>query len=452
MESVISKQREYFNSGETLRVQFRLKQLKLLKESMANHKEELYKAFKADYNKCEFDVVATEYSMVLTELDYMIKHVKRLSRTKTVATDIVNFPSKGKIIPHPYGVVLIMSPWNYPFQLTLSPLVGAMAAGNTCVVKPSNYSKNVSNVINDILSVFDDKYIKTVLGGREQNQALLDQHFDYIFFTGGETVGKLVMEKASKHLTPVSLELGGKSPCIVDNTADINLAAKRIAWGKFLNAGQTCVAPDYVLVHEDVHKELVDKLVEHVKKFYYVKGRLTENFPWIINNRHAQRIEGLIDKEKLVFGGKREERLIEPTILDNVTYNDAVMAEEIFGPILPILTFKQLDEVIADRNRLPKPLAFYIFSNNKENINKLLNNCNFGGGCINDTIMHLTNSTLPFGGVGASGMGSYHGAKSFETFSHYKSVLKKGKLEINLKYPPYTKEKLNIIKKIMKVK
>lgn len=452
MESVIQKQREYFYSGKTLDIQFRLKQLKLLKESMASHKEALYKAFKQDYNKCEFDVVATEYSMVVSELNYMLKHLKKFSKAKKVSTEIVNFPSKGKIIPHPYGVVLIMSPWNYPFQLTMSPLVGAIAAGNTVVVKPSNYSKNVSNVINDILSCFDDCYIKTVLGGREQNQALLDQNFDYIFFTGGETVGKLVMEKASKHLTPVSLELGGKSPCIVDETADVKLAAKRIAWGKFLNAGQTCVAPDYVLVHESIHKVLVDEIIEWVKKFYYVKGRLTDNFPWIINEKHAQRIEGLIDKDKLVFGGKRDQRCIEPTILDNCSYLDPVMQEEIFGPVLPILTFNNLDEVIKDRHEFAKPLAFYVFSSSKENINKLMTNCTFGGGCINDTIMHLTNSELPFGGVGQSGMGSYHGKKSFETFSHYKSVLIKGKLEVNLKYPPYTKEKLELVKKVMKVK
>ena len=452
MQEVVRKQREYFYSGETLSVDFRLKQLKLLKESMSKHKDALYKAFKLDYNKCEFDVVATEYSMVLTELDYMLKHLKRLAKAKKVTTEIVNFPSKGKVIPHPYGVVLIMSPWNYPFQLTMSPLVGAIAAGNTAVVKPSNYSKNVSNVINDILGVFDDKYIKTVLGGREQNQALLDQEFDYIFFTGGETVGKLVMEKASRHLTPVSLELGGKSPCIIDETSDIDIAAKRVAWGKFLNAGQTCVAPDYVLVHKSIHDKFTQKLIEYIKSFYYVKGRLTDNFPWIINERHAQRIEGLIDQEKLIFGGKRIERLIEPTILDNCTYQDNVMQEEIFGPVLPILTFESLDEVISDRHKLPKPLAFYIFSNSKDNINKLLTNCTFGGGCINDTVMHLTNANLPFGGVGASGMGSYHGAKSFETFSHYKSVLVKGKMEVNIKYPPYTKEKLELVKKIMKVK
>lgn len=452
MEEIVNKQREYFYTGETLDVDFRISQLQKLKESMSQHKEELFKAFKQDFNKCEFDVVTTEYSMVLSEINYMLKHIKKFAKIKKVKTDIINFPSKGQIIPHPYGVVLIMSPWNYPFQLTLSPLVGAIAAGNVCVVKTSNYSKNVSQVISDILSVFDDKYITTVLGGREQNQSLLEQHFDYIFFTGGEVVGKLVMEKASKHLTPVSLELGGKSPCIVCEDCNIDVAAKRIAWGKFLNAGQTCVAPDYVLVHKSCHKQLVDKIIEYIKKFYYIKGRLTDNFPWIINDKHVQRLTGLIDKKKVVFGGRSENRVIEPTVLDNCTYEDLVMQEEIFGPILPIIEFDSLDEIIQKNHSLPKPLAFYVFSSSNDDINKLMKNCNFGGGCINDTIMHLTNSTLPFGGVGSSGMGSYHGAKSFETFSHYKSVLKKGKIEVNLKYPPYSREKLDVVKKVMKVK
>lgn len=452
MKEIIEKQRAFFYSGCTLDVSFRLEQLRKLKQSMEDHQQEIIEAFKKDYNKCEFDVYATEYGMVLAELDYMLKHLKKLVRPKKVRTSITNFPSKGKIFPHPYGVVLIMSPWNYPLQLTLAPLVGALAAGNTAVVKPSNYSSNVSLVISKILDVFDDEYVTTVLGGREQNQQLLDQHFDYIFFTGGDVVGRLVMEKASKNLTPVSLELGGKSPCIVDETADLDIAAKRIAWGKFLNAGQTCVAPDYVLAHKSIYNELLEKIKKNVEAFYYTNGTLNNDFPYIINDRHVERLMGLIDQDKLFYGGKKEGRQIEPTILANVTYDDPVMQEEIFGPILPVLSFESLDEVIKDRHRLDKPLAFYIFSNSRANIDKLINNCTFGGGCINDTIMHLTNENLPFGGVGKSGMGSYHGKKSFETFSHFRSVLIKGRLEINIKYPPYNSKKMKLMKKFTNIK
>ncbi|KAI4453720.1 aldehyde dehydrogenase [Holotrichia oblita] len=405
-----------------------------------------------DLNKCEFDVIATELGMVNLEIKHMLKNLNKLTRRKRVRNNLLNFPAKSYVYQEPYGVALIMSPWNYPLQLSLVPLIGAVAAGNTVVLKPSDYSHNVAKAIKKVLSVFDDKYISVVLGGREQNAELLDNKFDFIFFTGGETVGRLVMEKASKYLTPVLLELGGKSPCIVDKDADINLAAKRIVWGKFLNCGQTCVAPDYVYAHKDIKPALIEKFKFYIQKFYYKNGVLNEDFANIINDKHAERLKGLIDKDKVVFGGKQTGRRIEPVILDNVTFSDAVMCEEIFGPILPVLEFEDIETVVSKLNGLEKPLAFYYFSENKKNAEKIINSLSFGGGCVNDCIMHLTNSKLPFGGIGKSGMGSYHGKKSFEAFSHAKSIFVKGKLELNVKYPPYTKGKLRIVKLITRTK
>lgn len=450
MENIVEEQRKYFKTGKTLPYQFRLEQLKKLKASIISHENDLYKSFKEDYNKSVFDVYTTEYALVLSELDYQIKHLKKLMKVKSVRTSIINFPSKGKIVPSPYGTVLIMSPWNYPFQLSFSPLVGAMAAGNTAIVKPSNYTPKTSLVIEQILSVFDPKYITTVKGGREENKKLLDSHFDYIFFTGSTIVGKLVMEKASKYLTPVSLELGGKSPCIVTETADLKMAAKRIVWGKFINAGQTCIAPDYIICHESIKDEFEKLAIEQIKKFYYSNDVLTSDFPFIINEKHFERINGLINKEKVVFGGKTNGRTIEPTVLDNVSYEDSVMSMEIFGPILPILTYKNINDVKSDINSKATPLSFYIFSKNKSEVNMMLNEVQFGGACVNETIMHITNDKLPFGGMAESGMGSYHGKHTFETFTHFKSVLIKGKNEINMKYPPKSEKDIKKVMKLMK--
>lgn len=452
LKEIIDNQRKYLLQKETLNINFRLEQLKKLDRSLQDKQEEIFAAFKADYNKCEFDVIATELGIVNLEIKHMLKNLKKLAKRKRVRTDLLNFPAKGYIYQEPYGVVLVMSPWNYPLQLSLVPLVGAIAAGNTVVLKPSDYSQNVARVIKKILSVFDDKYISVVLGGRQQNAELLDNKFDFIFFTGGDIVGRLVMEKASKNLTPVILELGGKSPCIVDKDADINLAAKRIAWGKFLNCGQTCVAPDYVYAHKDIKAALTERLKFYIQKFYYTNGVLNEDFANIINDKHAERIKGLIDKDKIVCGGKITGRRMEPTILNNVALTDAVMGEEIFGPILPVLEFDDIDELISILNNLDKPLAFYYFSKNKDSAEKVIQSCSFGGGCINDCIMHLVNSKMPFGGVGKSGMGSYHGKKSFEAFSHAKSVFVKGKIELNIKYPPYKKSKLKIVRLITRTK
>ena len=327
IESIIKKQRDYFNSSETLSYLFRINSLKLLKEQLYKYQFKLQEAFIKDYNKQEFDFIATEFSMVIMELNYMIKHLKKFMKIKKVKSNLINFPSKGYIYKEPYGVTLIMSPWNYPLQLSITPLIGAIACGNTVVLKPSQYSYNVSLVIKEMLEVFDEKYIYVCLGGREVNQSLLDQRFDYIFFTGGEVVGKLVMEKASKYLTPITLELGGKSPCIVDKDADLKLASKRIVWGKYLNAGQTCVAPDYLLIHSSIKEQWLEVAKNFIEKFYYTDGKLNEDFVKIVNSKNLERLQGLIDEKKVVFGGKVDGERLEPTILDGVTKEDKIMQE-----------------------------------------------------------------------------------------------------------------------------
>jgi aldehyde dehydrogenase (NAD+) len=416
--------------------------------------DEIYKAFMLDFNKCEFDVISTEYSLVIQEIDYMLRHLRGFMKPKRVATSLVNVISSGYIYKEPYGVTLVMSPWNYPLQLSMVPVVASLASGNTVVLKPSKYAWNISLVLQKIASNFDPRLFSVVVGGREENQALLNQKFDFIFFTGGDDVGRVVLEKASQHLTPVVLELGGKSPCVVTNDADIDLAAKRITWGKYLNAGQTCVAPDHVYVHESVKDKFISKVIGYIQNFYYQNGTITDDFPSIINDKHVERLVGLIDSSKVVFGGhvNKERRLIEPTIMDNVNLDDAIMKEEIFGPIMPILSFTSIDALIEEFKTQEKPLAFYLFTSNGKEAKRIMDLVSFGGGCINDTIMHLTNDRLPFGGVGRSGMGSYHGKKSFDTFTHEKSVLKKAKIELPLKYPPYTIGKMKFIKWFFKIK
>ncbi len=445
---IVQAQRTFFRTGETLPIKYRLQALQTLKKAIQAHEKELLEALHTDLGKSEMEAYMCEVGLTISEIDYVSARLRRWARNKRVCTPLANFPAKSFTVQEPYGVTLIMSPWNYPVLLTLEPLVGAIAAGNCCVLKPSDYSPATSKVIASLIAeIFPPEYVTVVTGGRKENADLLEQHFDYIFFTGGVTVGKLVMEKAAQHLTPVTLELGGKSPCIVDKTANIPLAARRIVFGKYLNCGQTCIAPDYVLIDEAVHDEFVACVKQEIMAMYTANPLTFAAYGKIINRKHFDRILGLIDSAKVVYGGKSnpETLQIEPTVLDNVNPEDAVMQEEIFGPIMPILIFRSSEsQSFAEqaiefvRNR-PQPLALYIFTNNKQTEKRFLQTVQFGGGCVNDTIMHLATSEMAFGGVGNSGMGSYHGKKSFETFSHEKSIVKKPNwIDLPIRYQPYT--------------
>ena len=450
IQEIVQEQKVFFDSFATYSYQFRKTQLLKLKQSIVDNQQLLIDAFKADLNKCEFDVVSTELYLVNCEIKYMLKHLKRLMRPKRVHTSLINFPSHGEKLCEPLGQVLIMSPWNYPFQLAICPLIGAIVAGNTAVVKPSAYTPRVSEAIAQILSVFPENYISVVLGGREQNQTLLDQKFDFIFFTGSKAVGRVVEEKASKNLTPIILELGGKSPCIVSRSADPKISAKRIVWGKFLNAGQTCIAPDYIFVHRNVYDAFVKEAINYTKQFYYQYNNLTSNFTQIVNEKHIERLKTLIMPEKVVFGGNIKGKTIEPTIMTDVAFDDPVMQQEIFGPIMPIIPYDNIDEVIRYVNSNDKPLALYYFGKIEAEANLIFSLVSSGGACWNDVIMHFTERKLPFGGVGESGMGSYHGKKSFYAFSHEKSILVKSRnKEIPLRYPPYTDKKCKFAYKYM---
>lgn len=453
IEGIVARQREYFASRKTLSLETRKANLEKIEQLLLKYRLRFEEAFKNDFNKCPFDVLSTEFFMVLEECRYMKKHLRKLAKVRKVRTSAVNFPSKGYIYQEPYGCVLIMAPWNYPLQLALEPVFGAIAAGNTVLIKPASYAKNVSQAIHDMFEEFGEPgLVSVVLGGRNENQALLEQRFDYIFFTGGETVGRLVLEKAAVHLTPCSLELGGKSPCIVDRDADLDLAARRIVWGKFLNAGQTCVAPDYICVHSSIHDAFLQKVFAYIDSFYYKDGHINGDFPYLINEKHFQKVISFIDPDKVVKGGKSEGRLLEPTVMDGVGFDDPIMQEEIFGPIMPIIAFDDLESLLNIISKREKPLAFYYFSRDKKKGKQVLGRMPFGGGCFNDTIMHLTNENLPFGGVGRSGMGSYHGKKSFETFSHSKPVLAKSKAEIKVKYPPYSERKYSFLRRFGRIK
>jgi len=449
---IVQKQRDFFATGQTKDVTFRKESLKRLKQWVRNHDGEIMNALKTDLNKPPFEAYATEVGTVLDEVNFSINHIKRWTRPKRVLSNLKNFPSSGRIYPEPYGVTLIMSPWNYPFMLTVAPIIAAISAGNCAVVKPSAYSPATSSLLAHMVAeLFDEGHITVVEGGREENKALLNACYDLIFFTGSTTVGKTIMQAASAHLTPVILELGGKSPCIVDETANLTIAARRIVWGKLVNAGQTCVAPDYILVHESVKQKLINEMKDAIRAMYGDNPCENTNYPKIINEKHFSRLLGLIDGEDVVLGGKANGTTmqIEPTILDHVEWSAPVMNEEIFGPIMPILTYSSLEAIIQTINERPKPLASYLFTSNKQAKRYFLKNLSFGGGCVNDTIVHLSVSRLPFGGVGASGMGSYHGKAGFDAFTHYKSVLHKSKyIDIPLRYPPYTDFALKALKKM----
>lgn len=443
IQELIRKQREYFYTDATLDVNFRINSLKKIQTAIQTHQEQINAALKADLGKSSFESYMCESGLVLNEITYMLKHIRSLAKEKTVPTPLAQFHSRSYMKPSPYGVVLIMSPWNYPFLLTFDPLVEALAAGNTVVLKPSAYSPATSRIICEIVrECFPEQYVAVVTGGREENACLLQEHFDYIFFTGSQSVGKEVMRQASAHLTPVTLELGGKSPCIVDKSANLKLAARRIVFGKYLNCGQTCVAPDYVFCHQDIKDDLLKQIQKQIRKQFGKSPLDNKNYGKIINEKHFYRILNLIDSSKVVTGGNiRQETLqIEPTVMDHVTFEDAVMQEEIFGPVMPLLTFTSMDEVIHKVNSMAHPLALYIFAQDKAVINKVTSECGFGGGCVNDVIIHLATSEMPFGGFGESGMGSYHGKKGFETFSHYKSIVdKKTWIDLPMRYQPYRK-------------
>ncbi|MEA5002652.1 MAG: aldehyde dehydrogenase [Christensenella sp.] len=450
---IILAQREYFESNTTRSYNFRLQALHRLRDAVVSNEAKICEALNADLHKSYFEAFETEIGLVVDEITYQIKHLKRLMKPRRVRTPLAQFPSKSFVRKEPYGVVLIMSPWNYPFQLTIEPLAGAIAAGNTVILKPSDYSRNTSQVMADILgSVFPPEYITVMLGGREANQDLLKQKFDYIFFTGGVTVGKLVMQSASQFVTPVTLELGGQSPCIVDNTANLAIAAKRIAWGKFLNAGQTCVAPNHLFVHESVKDELLSHLKESIRQYYTDDPLSCGYLPKIINQKHFNRLSVLMDGTEVYCGGRTDAQTnsIEPTIIDHATYDLPVMNEEIFGPLLPVLTYSNFDDMLSLIRSHPRPLALYLFSTNRAAVDKVLTTVPYGGGCVNDVVVQLATSRMPFGGVGNSGMGKYHGADSFDTFSHAKSILHKSStIDLPIRYMPPSDKKLKQLRKFI---
>lgn len=440
-DEILEKQKNFFDSGKTLSSDFRISMLKRLYKAVKENEEEINSALKSDLGKSKFEGFMCEVGLVLTEISYMIKHVKKFSSKKRVKTPLAQFASVSYEKSSPYGNVLIMSPWNYPFLLTLDPLADAIAAGNTAVIKPSAYSPATSLIIKKLISdCFPTEYVSVITGGRKENAELLEKKFDMIFFTGSQAVGKEVLRHAAQSLTPAVLELGGKSPCIVDESAKLSLAAKRIVFGKFLNCGQTCVAPDYILCQKDVKDELIKELLEQIKKQFGENPLENSSYGKIVNEKHFDRLLGLADEKKVVYGKvfDREALKISPTVMDSVTFDDPVMQEEIFGPVLPILTYEDFDDIFSILKDKPKPLALYIFSENKKHIEAVTDKLSFGGGCVNDVVIHLATSHMGFGGVGESGMGAYHGKDGFDAFSHKKSIVdKKTFMDLPMRYQPY---------------
>lgn len=453
IRELCQQQRAFFKQGKTLQAAYRLDALRRMRTWIRVREVDILDALSADLGKSSYEAYMTEIGMVLEEISYMLRHVRTLSSKKHVRTPLAQFYAHSYVLPKPYGNVLIMSPWNYPFLLTIGPLVDALAAGNTAVLKPSNYSPHVSRVISRLISdCFEPEYVSVVEGGREANTTLLDEKFDYIFFTGGKTVGRLVMNKAAAHLTPVTLELGGKSPCIVDDSAQIALAARRIVFGKFINAGQTCIAPDYVIAHESIYEQLLEAMRAEIVKQYGDHPLRNAQYGKIINAKHYERLMGLLTGEKPEIGGEGDPctQKIAPTLLANATLASPAMQEEIFGPILPVLKYHEISEVPALVNEHPTPLALYVFSENRKSISFLQNSIAFGGCCVNDVIIHIATTAMGFGGVGESGMGSYHGKAGFDTFTHYASVVEKStRVDLRMRYQPYGKHMLGLIKWFM---
>lgn len=445
----------FFNTQQTKDISFRKEQLKKLSKAIKSYESDILEALYTDLGKNKVEAYATEIGITLKSIKNARKELKNWTKTKNVDTPLYLFPTKSYIKKEPYGTVLIIAPFNYPFQLVFEPLIGAIAAGNTAIIKPSELTPNVARVIKRLINeTFDANYIEVIEGGIEETQTLIHLPFDYVFFTGSENVGKIVYQAASENLVPVTLELGGKSPVIVDETANIKVASERICFGKFTNAGQTCVAPDYILVHESVKDDLITALSKTLREFYGQNIQQSPDYGRIVNLKHYHRLTSLLNSAQMniVFGGHsdEDERYIEPTLLDHVTNDSAIMQEEIFGPILPILTYQSLDEAIAFIHQRPKPLSLYLFSEDENATQRVINELSFGGGAIDDTLMHLANPKLPFGGVGASGMGRYHGKYSFDTFTHEKSyIFKSTRLESGVHLPPY-KGKFKYIKAFFK--
>lgn len=453
IQQLVANQRDFFLNEQTLDYRFRIDQLRKLRNMLEKYERNIYQALKQDLNKSTFETFTTELGFLYNEIKHLEKNLREWMKDEPVDAPLTHKGTKSYIRKEPYGVSLVISPWNYPLHLAIAPAIGAIAAGNTVIIKPSEFSPSTSSLLAKMVEeTFDPSFLTVVEGAKETSEALLNQRFDYIFFTGSTPVGKVVMRKASEYLTPVTLELGGKSPVIVDRDANISITAKRIVWGKYLNAGQTCVAPDYIYVHNKMKDKLIKEMKKHIKKLYKKDALTNKDYVRIVNEKHFHRLSAYLSNGVIAYGGNtdNEQLKIEPTILDHITWEDPVMQDEIFGPILPVLTFETLDDAIADLKPREKPLALYYFGEKESNQEKVMTSLSFGGGCINDTLYHLANPNLPFGGVGSSGIGSYHGKYSFDTFSHQKSILKQTtKMDIPLRYPG-GKLAFSLIKKILK--
>ena len=453
ISELLKKQRHYFNSNTTKAVDFRIEQLKKFKTILQENEALLYDAIYKDFGKSRFDTYVSELSLIYHELNLAIKRVKKWSRIRKARTNLVNFPARSYILPEPLGVSLIIGAWNYPYQLSLVPVLSSLAAGNTVILKPSELPANTARVMAELINQsFDSQYFHVVEGGVSVTTELLEQRFDKIFFTGSIPVGKIVHQAAARHLTPVTLELGGKSPAFIMADCNMKMTVRRLIWSKFLNAGQTCVAPDYVLIEKAAQELFLELAFEELARYPKDFSAFSDHYTRIINDKNVDRLSSLIDPDKVCYGGNvdRDNRFIAPTIMKDVTFDDPIMEDEIFGPILPVITFNNLEDAIQKVKNRPKPLSLYVYSKSKKTVNTILSQISFGGGAVNDSVMHLVNSHLPFGGVGSSGMGSYHAKTGFDTFSHHKSILKKPFwFELGLKYPPYNQSKLTWIKRIM---
>lgn len=452
-KEILENQKKFFESGKSRDINFIKGKLQQLKNSILKNEEVIYSALYKDLKKSKFEAYISEIGILISEIDLVIKNIDKWSKPKKIRSSMLNFPSNDFIISEPYGCTLVIAPWNYPFQLAVSPIISAIASGNTVVLKPSEITKHTGEIIKTLLNdIFEENHLKVVLGGVPETTQLLNLRWDYIFFTGSVEVGKIIAKAASKHLTPCTLELGGKNPCIVDSTANLKLSAKRLVWGKFLNAGQTCIAPDFILAHESIKSKLIDLLITEIKKAYGINPEISKSYPRIVNSNNFERLKAILKGEIILYGGETnsDDNYFAPTLIDSPGSNSKLMQKEIFGPILPILSFSDINDIDKIIKPLEKPLALYIFSTNKNFYNSIMTKYSFGGGAINDTMIQFGNSRLPFGGVGESGIGAYHGKYSYETFTHKKSIsIKSNWLDIPIRYAPYD-GKLNLLKKVFK--